>query len=339
MGAIGVHHTDTVDTAWDGPAAKAHLKNDGTQAYYRSAFAWEDPDGDGTKKSDFKFIHHEVDSDGKVGAANLRACSSGIAILNGGRGGANIPEADRKGVHAHLAAHLKDAKKDVPELKSSSAGGLERRMLDGSLQVIRKRAAGGDEGIQQPPMMAGYAAKFGTRSLPLGFGFMAFREQIDPHAFDQTLASAPDVRFTFNHDANQVFGRTTSGTLKLAVDSTGLHFDCEPPDNQAARDLMASIERGDISQCSFAFRVLDDDWNEEKDGTLVRTLKKVSLHDGDVAAVTYPAYPDTDVNVRALDQLVAEGRRRLMDDGVIPRSEGAARAAALRRRAELEALE
>jgi uncharacterized protein len=82
------------------------------------AFAWEHSKGDGTNKSDFKFIHHEVGCDGKVGAANLSACSSGIAVLNGGRGGADIPESDRKGVHAHVAAHLKDAAKEVPELKS-----------------------------------------------------------------------------------------------------------------------------------------------------------------------------------------------------------------------------
>ena len=35
MGPIGVHQTATSDGAWDGPAAKANLKNDGTREYYR----------------------------------------------------------------------------------------------------------------------------------------------------------------------------------------------------------------------------------------------------------------------------------------------------------------
>ena len=120
MPAIAVHHTATSDKSWDGPAAKANLKNDGDRAYYRKAYAWEDSKGDGTTKSEFKFIHHEVSSDGSIGAANLEACSSGIAVLNGGRGGADIPEGDRAGVHDHLAAHLKDAGKEAPPLKESS---------------------------------------------------------------------------------------------------------------------------------------------------------------------------------------------------------------------------
>src|SRR5271154_3079613 len=98
MPAIAVHHTATSDKSWDGPAAKANLKNDGDRAYYRKAYAWEDSKGDGSTKSEFKFIHHEVSSDGSIGAANLEACSSGIAVLNGGRGGVDIPEGDRAGV-------------------------------------------------------------------------------------------------------------------------------------------------------------------------------------------------------------------------------------------------
>jgi len=58
--------------------------------------------------------------DGKVGSANIRACSGAIGVLNGGRGGANIPKADREQVYKHLAKHIKDAGKDAPDLLSSS---------------------------------------------------------------------------------------------------------------------------------------------------------------------------------------------------------------------------
>lgn len=207
--------------------------------------------------------------------------------------------------------------------------------MPGSEIKVARRDAGGDEGIQEPPTWNGYAAKFNSRSLPLGL--LGFREQIDPHAFDETLAAAPDVRFTFNHDPNKVFGRTKSGTLKLAVDDTGLRFECNPPENHTAKGLTESIERGDISQCSFAFRVLDDDWSEDSDGDLLRTLKKVSLHDGDVAAVTYPAYPNTEIDCRALEAIEAigeEGRARMAKQ-----AGGPWRAAAARRNAELAALE
>jgi len=118
--ALPIHHTATSDKPWDGPGAKARLKNDGTADYYRGAFAWVDPDGDPEKKAAYKFIHHEVGPDGKVGAANLKACSSSIAILNGGRGGTTIPAAERQGVWSHVAAHLKDADQEPAELSKSA---------------------------------------------------------------------------------------------------------------------------------------------------------------------------------------------------------------------------
>jgi phage head maturation protease len=55
------------------------------------------------------------------------------------------------------------------------------------------------------PVLQGYAARFNTRSLPLAM--MGFREEIDPQAFDESLAKNPDVRFTFNHNPNKVESR------------------------------------------------------------------------------------------------------------------------------------
>jgi hypothetical protein len=119
--AVGVHHTKTDTGAWDAGAAKKNLKMDASASYYKSAHAWFESGADLTLKGSYKFIHHFVSSDGDVGAASTRACSNGIGILNGGRGGADIPDADRKGVHAHLAAHLKDAGAEPPELRSEDA--------------------------------------------------------------------------------------------------------------------------------------------------------------------------------------------------------------------------
>ena len=118
--AIGVHHTATDDGSWDGPGNVARLKADGAAAYYRGAFAWSDPDKDADTKAGYKFPHHMIGADGSVGAASTRAAIAGIAALNGARGGAAIPDEDRDGVYRHLAAHLKDADIDAPELKSAA---------------------------------------------------------------------------------------------------------------------------------------------------------------------------------------------------------------------------
>lgn len=118
--AIAVHHTPTSTGAWDGAAAEKALGDSPSEGVLVKEFAWFDPDGDATAKGSYKFPHHEV-SDGTVGAANEKGCSAGVAVLNGGRGGASIPDTDRQGVYDHLAAHLKDAGVDeVPKLESAT---------------------------------------------------------------------------------------------------------------------------------------------------------------------------------------------------------------------------
>jgi hypothetical protein len=114
-GPIRSHSTETSERPWSGSRAEARLGDASTRTL-RKAFGWVDVDADPTTKSAYKFIHHEVVK-GSVGPANLRACSSGIAVLNGGRGGTDIPKGDRKGVYNHLARHLRDGGKDPPPLK------------------------------------------------------------------------------------------------------------------------------------------------------------------------------------------------------------------------------
>src|SRR5665213_2015373 len=142
---------------------------------------------------------------------------------------------------------------------------------------------------------------FNKLSLPLA----GFRERIMPGTFDNVLKSGADVRALFNHDPNLILGRTKSKTLRLATDSQGLHFDCDMPDTQAARDLMTSMERGDVDGCSFGFVATKQKWNEEPDPDdpqgnkiIVRELHSLDLFD--VSPVTYPAYPHTECDTRSL---------------------------------------
>jgi HK97 family phage prohead protease len=161
----------------------------------------------------------------------------------------------------------------------------ERRYSVGELRV----ATGGDK-----QKITGYAAKFApATSEDLG----GFREQIDPQAFTACLASNVDCRALWNHDPNHVLGRTTSGTLRLSVDSIGLKYEIDPPATQLAKDLLVSIERGDVNQASFGFRTLDDSWREDANGQIIRTVLEATLFD--VSPVTFPAYPDATSGVRA----------------------------------------
>lgn len=116
--ALASHSTPTTDAEWDGPANEARARSGEDEAYYRRIYAWRNPDGEPGVKSTYKFVHHMVDGDGNPGAANIRACQTGIGVLNGGRGGTTIPDGDRRGVWNHLARHLRDADVEPPELKA-----------------------------------------------------------------------------------------------------------------------------------------------------------------------------------------------------------------------------
>lgn len=153
----------------------------------------------------------------------------------------------------------------------------------------------GENGDDEKRVIVGHAAVFNTLSEDLG----GFREQIAPGAF-LTAIKEDDVRALFNHDPNFVLGRNTSGTLRMSEDSKGLAIEIDAPDTQFARDLLHSMERGDISQMSFGFNVRPNGSNfaEDDDGQIIRTLTDVRLFD--VSPVTYPAYKETDVAVRSL---------------------------------------
>jgi HK97 family phage prohead protease len=154
--------------------------------------------------------------------------------------------------------------------------------------------------------IVGHAAVFNSLSEDLG----GFREKIEPGAFKESIKTA-DVRALFNHDPNFVLGRTLAGTLSLSEDDKGLAIEITPPDTQAARDLMTSMQRGDISQMSFGFRTKTDRW-ETIDGEDVRTLVEVDIFD--VSPVTYPAYAETDAAVRSMNSWKEKSENKDKDE-------------------------
>lgn len=175
---------------------------------------------------------------------------------------------------------------------------IERRALP-----CEVRAEETEDG--RPPKIVGYGAVFNKRSEMIGG---MFKEEIAPGAFDDVLGD--DVRGLFNHDPNFVLGRTVSGTLALSVDAEGLRYEITPPDTQTVKDLvLAPLSRGDITGSSFAFRVAPDgdEWREEEDGLIVRTIRKISRL-LDVSPVTYPAYPDAGAAQRSLEARCEEIR-------------------------------
>lgn len=170
---------------------------------------------------------------------------------------------------------------------------MERRALTTPLEV---RADSGARTI------TGYAAVFNTETDIGGY----FRERIAPGAFAEAIKG--DVRALFDHDSAHVLGRTKSGTLRLEEDERGLRIEIDLPDTQTARDLAASMERGDIDGMSFGFEVLRQTWDETTGDIPLRTVEEVRLHE--VSVVTFPAYADTEVALRSMDDAREEAKRR-----------------------------
>lgn len=123
-------------------------------------------------------------------------------------------------------------------------------------------------------------------------------ESVDAHAFDNALED--DIRALIDHETRLVLGRTSAGTLELRVDEKGLWGSVLiNPDDQDAMNLYARVQRGDVSQCSFGFDILDEETEYRQDGSVHWTIKAVKLYE--VSVCTFPAYKETEVQARRAD--------------------------------------
>jgi HK97 family phage prohead protease len=168
--------------------------------------------------------------------------------------------------------------RDSPERRGIASGQFELRAQGGQLTLT------------------GYASIFNNGYDVLGGPPVGWTETVDPRAFDQTLAASPDLHLLINH-AGMPLARTKSGTLKLATDSTGLHVEAglDPSDPDVQR-LAPKMDRGDMDEMSFAFRVKQDEWSDDY---TQRRLMEVSLHKGDVSVVNFGANPATSVQLNS----------------------------------------
>ncbi|MGB0963238.1 MAG: HK97 family phage prohead protease [Mycobacterium sp.] len=134
------------------------------------------------------------------------------------------------------------------------------------------------------------------------------------YGWDETIAQGAcdgclrdDVRYLLNH-AGMPMARTVAGTLKLESDKRGLVSDATVDLRQSlAADLTLAVDRGDIDQMSFAFRVKSQMWNDDYTERTIIEFEQLF----DTSTVTYPANPATVVALsRNLNDPDAEARRR-----------------------------
>lgn len=116
---VVLHSTPTSDESWDGAINERRLPARLDVAVAREAYGYIDDravtSANTVLRDECRFIHHEVDADGHVGAANLTACSAAVGVLNSHS--TSVPDSQRRGVYEHMVQHLRDAGREAPPLE------------------------------------------------------------------------------------------------------------------------------------------------------------------------------------------------------------------------------
>ena len=151
-------------------------------------------------------------------------------------------------------------------------------------------------------IVEGYAATFMQPYTLAKYPDFELREQIDPHAFDET--DMDDVIMQYDHEG-RVFARKRNGTLELSTDDHGLKIRARLDGTTIGRQLYEEIKGGYTDRMSFGFTVAagGEKKDQETDGagnvTRLRTITKIrKLYD--VSAVSLPANDATEISVRMM---------------------------------------
>lgn len=166
--------------------------------------------------------------------------------------------------------------------------------------------------LENSRTVEGYALLFNTDSAPMGWSG-DWVERIAPGALEGVLEES-DVLCLLNHNENRGIlarWRQGAGSLTLVVDERGLLYRFEAPNTPLGDELLEGIHRGDISASSFAFTVEDEEWVKRGDNTYVRIIKRFGRI-YDVSPVYRPAYEDTTVAVRRLDEMSQKEKREIL---------------------------
>lgn len=181
----------------------------------------------------------------------------------------------------------------MTDYRRTDAGVLTPEREERQLAKLEIRSA--DDGAT---VISGYATVYNyPYSIAGGPDAGGFTEVVSRGAAAKSAQEA-DVRLLVDHTGVPL-ARTKSGTLTLESDDIGLRVSAElDPSNPMAAQVRSAMERGDLDQMSFAFKVLRDEWSADY---TKRTISEVKLYD--VSLVTFPANPATVAKLRSDDDV------------------------------------
>ena len=157
-------------------------------------------------------------------------------------------------------------------------------------------------------IIEGYAVVFNRESEILydKINHRYFIEVIDPSSIDVELIQRSDIKMLIDHSKSRMLARSRYGvgSLQLEIDEYGLKFRFEIPDTVDGQFIREMVRRNDYNGCSFAFTddIVDVEYDKER-GMAKRYVRKIKqLYDCSIVAD--PAYSDTEVSVRSLEEVI-----------------------------------
>ena len=178
------------------------------------------------------------------------------------------------------------------------------------MNKLEIRSYGGDAAPKiEGRTIDGYAIVFNQRSEDMlvrtDKEIRRFVEVVDPLSVDDAFLMSCDIRALIEHNRERLLARYNKGvgTLSLTIDEHGLRYLFDAANTADGDYAVEMVKRGDISGSSFGFRAKDEDTVWTKEGSLwVRTIKRFSLL-REITLTTDPAYTQTEVSVRSLDEM------------------------------------
>lgn len=153
-------------------------------------------------------------------------------------------------------------------------------------------------------IIEGKAISFNDKITLFKMDGIEYHEIIAKGALDG--ADITECFLKYNH-SDHVMGmaRTKNGTLQIFVRDDGVYIRAELANTSGGRDLYELVKRGDIDKMSFSFTIAEEEYDALDHTWTVKKIGKLY----DVAAVTVPAYQNTFLTARRLED--AEALRKV----------------------------
>lgn len=193
---------------------------------------------------------------------------------------------------AERAQHIRQ-RADRPSQRRSGEQPGSRATVRAALSGVQVRDSADGQALE----FLGHASVY-EQAYEMWDMFGPYNEIVTQGAGADSLARADlDVPLVLGHDQLRRLARTTTGTLQLAEDDTGLsvHAPALDPSDYDVAYIAPKLRSGLVDEMSFAFRIESGQWSPDY---MEYRINRYDIHRGDVAIVGYGANPYTGANLR-----------------------------------------